>query len=48
MFDFLYKSPKGKHDIIKNTVEDESEIYLERIYTLKNSFYLSFFEECIN
>ena len=38
MFDFLYKSPKGKHDIIKNTVEDESEIYLERISRLKTAF----------
>lgn len=48
MFDFLYKSPRGKHDIIKNVVEEESEAYLKRIYDLKNSFYMSFFEECIN
>ncbi len=46
MFDFLI--PRGKRDIVKNVVEDESEAYLERIYKLKNSFYMSFFEECIN
>lgn len=48
MFDFLYRGPKGRNDIIKTTVEDEGEKYLESIYMLKNSFYVSFFEECIN
>ena len=48
MFDFLYRGPKGRNDIIKTTVEEEGEKYLESIYMLKNSFYVSFFEECIN
>ncbi len=48
MFEFLYKTPKGRHEIIKNVVEDEGEAYLERIYKIKNSFYMTFFEECIN
>ena len=47
MFDFLYRGPKGRNDIIKTTVEEEGEKYLESIYMLKNSFYVSFFEECI-
>ncbi|MCD8036781.1 MAG: hypothetical protein LUE88_05270 [Clostridiales bacterium] len=46
MFEFL--TPRGKYDIVKRVVEDESEVYIERIYKLKNSFYVSFFEECIN
>ncbi len=46
MFEFL--TPRGKHDIVKRVVEDESEVYIKRIYKLKNSFYVSFFEECIN
>ena len=48
MFDFLYKAPRGRHDIVKRTVEDEGEEYIKRIYALPNRFYLSFFEECIN
>ncbi|MDR4022999.1 MAG: hypothetical protein Q3W84_04145 [Eubacteriales bacterium] len=48
MFDFLYKAPRGRHDIVKRTIEDEGEEYIKRIYALPNRFYLSFFEECIN
>lgn len=48
MFEFLYKRPVGKNDIIKSTVEDESQCFFDRVYTLDNNFYLTFFEECIN
>lgn len=48
MFEFLYKRPMGKNDIIKSTIEDESQHFFDRVYTLDNSFYLTFFEECIN
>lgn len=48
MFDFLYKRPLGRHNIIKDVVESESENYFERLNKLENSFYKSFFEECIN
>jgi len=48
MFEFLYKRPMGKNDIIKSTVEDESQYYFDRVYTLDNGFYLAFFEESIN
>lgn len=48
MFEFLYKRPMGKNDIIKSTVEDESQYFFDRVYTLDNSFYFAFFEECIN
>lgn len=48
MFEFLYKRPVGKNDIIKSTVEDESKCFFDRVYTLDNNFYLTFFEECIN
>ena len=48
MFDFLYKGPLGRHNIIKEVVEDECDAYLERIYETQGSFYMSFFEECIN
>lgn len=42
MFDFLYRGPKGRNDIIKTTVEEEGEKYLESIYMLKNSFMYRF------
>lgn len=48
MLDFLYKSPRGRHDIVKTTVDDEAEEYLKRIYELENGFCRAFFEECIN
>lgn len=48
MFEFLYKRPMGKNDIIKSTVEDESQYYFDRVCSLDNSFYLAFYEECIN
>ena len=48
MFEFLYNKPIGKYEIIRTSVEDESGKYLERIYKLDNSFFLAFYEECIN
>ena len=48
MFEFLNRLPQGKYDIVKSTIEDEGEKYLKKIYTIKNNFYMSFFEECIN
>ncbi len=47
MFEFLYKRPMGKNDIIKSTVEDESQYYFDRVYTLDNSFYLAFLKSAL-